>query len=59
MTILDKIGNFFSNLAIPSEVYKVFEALSAIWETIPVAVKLCFVMCFSIACLFAVLKMLF
>lgn len=59
MTILEKLGNFFSSLAIPGELAKVFEGFVGIWEAIPLVLRSTLIGMFSVACLFAVLKMLF
>lgn len=58
MTILEKLGQFFDNLAIPGEIIEVFEGFTGIWEAIPIALRYTLMMMFSVACLLAVLKML-
>lgn len=58
-SLIEKIGTLFDNLAIPGEIVKVFETITEIWEAIPFAVRVTFIGCFSVACVFAILKMLF
>ena len=59
MTIMDKLGQFFDNLAIPGELLEVFEAFASIWESVPLVLRYVLMGMFSTACLFAILKMLF
>jgi len=59
MTVLEKLGNFFDNLAIPGELLEVFEAFADIWDAIPLVLRYVLMGMFSTACLFAILKMLF
>ena len=57
--LIDRIGTLFDNLAIPGEIVDVFEMMTEIWESIPFSVRYVLIGCFSVACIFAVLKMLF
>lgn len=57
--IIDKIGTFFDNLAIPGEIVDVFDMFSDLWGAIPYAVRVALVGCFSFACVLAAIKMLF
>lgn len=57
--LIDRIGTLFDNLAIPGEIVDVFEMMSTFWESIPLSVRYALLGCFSIACTFAILKMLF
>lgn len=54
-----KLGYFFDDLSIPFEVSKVFEGFADIWGAVPVVVRYTIIFGFSIACVFAILKMLF
>lgn len=58
-SLLAKIGEFFSNLAIPFEIVDVFRAVTAVWSALPFVLQVALVACFSVACLLAILKMLF
>lgn len=51
--------NLFSNLAVPFEIASVFNAMKDIFDAFPMVCKFAFVGCFSLACLFAILRMLF
>lgn len=57
--VMTGLGKFFDNLAIPYEISQVFDVFVGIWEVIPAAVRFTLIMCFSVACFFAVAKMLF
>lgn len=57
--IVNSLGKFFDNLAIPYEISQVFDTLVGIWGVIPAAIRFTIIMCFSVACFFAVAKMLF
>jgi len=57
--VMTTIGKFFDNLAIPYEISQVFDVFVGIWEVIPAAIRFTLIMCFSVACFFAVAKMLF
>lgn len=59
LSILDKLGQFFDNLSIPTEVMKVFEGFADVWGAIPITLRYVLISMFSIACLLAVIKMLF
>lgn len=58
-SLISKIGTLFDNLAIPGEIADVFQAFSDIWDAIPLAVRVTMISLFSIACVLAMLKMLF
>lgn len=58
-SLLQKLGELFDNLAIPFEMVEVYTAVTSIWEAFPLAVRFSLIGCFAIACLFAILKMLF
>ena len=47
------------NLALPFEIAKVFDSIKDIFNALPLAMKLAIIACFSVACLFAIIKMLF
>lgn len=57
--LIDRIGTLFDNLAIPGEILDVFEMMTVIWESIPFSVRCILIGCFTVACVFAMLKMLF
>lgn len=57
--LIDRIGTLFDNLAIPGEIVDVFEMMTEIWEAIPFSIRYALIGCFSVACMFAILKMLF
>lgn len=59
MSILEKLGQFFDNLAIPTEIMEIFEGISGIWDAIPYALRATLFMIFGVACLLAIVKMLF
>ncbi len=58
-SLLEKIGVFFDNLSIPSEIVKVFNGITDIWNALPFVLRTCLLFCFGIACMFAILKMIF
>ena len=51
--------NLFSNLVIPFEISVVFSAMQDIFNAFPLVCKFALVGCFSLACVFAILRMLF
>lgn len=57
--LLGKIAEFFQNASIPFEMMDVYTAITSIWSAFPFVIRVCLVGCFSLACLFAILKMLF
>lgn len=50
--------HLWSTVTIPWEVAKVFDAMKDIFDAFPLAVKFTLIGCFSLACLFAILRML-
>lgn len=50
--------HLWSTITIPWEVAKVFDAMKDIFDAFPLVVKFTFIGCFSLACLFAILRML-
>ena len=58
-SLLAKLGELFQNLSIPFELIDVYTAVTSIWEAFPLVSRFCLIGCFSVACFFAVLKMLF
>lgn len=58
-SVMGGLGQFFDNLSIPTEVMKVFEGFDDVWGAIPIVVRYTIISMFSIACLLAVVKMLF
>lgn len=59
MSLLDKLGQFFTILGASGEVHDVFQAFIDIWNAIPEVLRFVIVMCFTLACTIAILKMLF
>ncbi len=57
--LIEKIGTLFDNLAIPGEIMEVFQTITEIWDAVPLAVRVTLIGCFSVACVLAILKMLF
>lgn len=57
--VLDKIGLFFDNLAIPFEMVEVFKSVTAVWDALPLAVRGTLTGIFALATFFCVVKMLF
>ncbi len=51
--------NLFANLATPFEIAKVFNAMKDIFDALPLVVKFAIIGCFSLSCLFAIIRMLF
>lgn len=51
--------NLFANLAVPFEIDKVFTAMTDIFDALPLVCKFAFIGCFSLACLFCIIRMLF
>lgn len=58
-SIMDGLGQYFDDLSIPTEVMKVFKGFADVWGAIPIVIRYTLISMFSIACLFAVIKMLF
>ena len=58
-SLLDKVAEFFQNASIPFEMMDVYTAITSIWAAFPFVLRVCLIGCFSLACLFAILKMLF
>lgn len=58
-TFMDELGNYFGVIAVPTEVMKVFEGFVDIWQAIPIVIRYTFILCFTLACTFAIFKMLF
>jgi len=50
--------NFLANITVPFEIAEVFDAVRAIFDAFPMVVKFTLIGCFSLACLFAILRML-
>lgn len=57
--IVNSLGKFFNNMAIPYEVSLVFDIFLGIWEAIPAVIRFVIVLSFSGLCFFAMVKMLF
>lgn len=53
------LDGIIGNLSLPFEIMKVFDSIKDIFNALPLAVKFAIIACFSVACLFAVIKMLF
>ena len=51
--------DIIDTLAIPFEIVDVYKAVTACWEILPGVIKLTMTGCFGVACMFAILKMLF
>ena len=58
-SVVGGLGQFFDYLSIPTEIMKVFDGFADVWGAIPVVVRYTLISMFSIACLLAVVKMLF
>lgn len=58
-TFLDSLGNYFGAIAVPHEVTKVFNGFLEVWGAIPAVIRYVFILAFTLACVIAVLKMLF
>lgn len=56
---LAKIGEFFANAAIPFQVVSVYRSITAVWNALPLVLQVTLIACFGIACLFAVIRMIF
>lgn len=50
--------NLWNTITIPWEIGKVFSAMRDIFDAFPMVLKFTLVGCFSLACLFAILRML-
>lgn len=50
--------NLWANLTVPFEIATVFNAMRDIFDAFPLVVKFTLIGCFSLACVFAVLRML-
>lgn len=50
--------NLWATVTIPWEIGKVFEAMRDIFDAFPMVLKFTLIGCFSLACLFAILRML-
>lgn len=50
--------NLFSNLAVPFEIDRVFSAVKDVFDALPLVVKFAIIGCFSLSCLFAIIRML-
>ncbi len=50
--------NLWANITVPFEISKVFDAMKGIFDALPLVVKFTLIGCFSLACLFAILRML-
>jgi len=48
----------WASITVPFEIAKVFDAMKAIFDAFPLVVKFTLIGCFSLACLFAILRML-
>lgn len=53
------LEDIFDTLAIPFELVDVYKAVTSVWEALPGVIKITMTCCFGVACLFAILKMLF
>lgn len=51
--------SLFANLAVPFEIANVFSAMKDIFDALPLVVKFAIIGCFSLSCLFAIMRMLF
>lgn len=50
--------HLWSTVTIPWEIGEVFEAMRDIFDAFPLVLKFTLIGCFSLACLFAILRML-
>lgn len=48
----------FDAFGVPFDMAKVFDATKDIFDAFPLTIRIMFVGCFSIACLFAIIRML-
>ncbi len=48
----------WASITVPFEIAEVFDAMKAIFDAFPLVVKFTLIGCFSLACLFAILRML-
>lgn len=53
------LEDIIDTLAIPFELVKVYSAVNSVWDALPGVIKITMTCCFGVACLFAILKMLF
>lgn len=51
--------SLFANLTVPLEIAAVFRAMRGIFDALPLVCKFALVGCSSLACVFAILRMLF
>jgi len=51
--------SLFANLATPFEIANVFSAMKDIFDALPLVVKFAIIGCFSVACFFSILRILF
>lgn len=50
--------NLFQNLSVPFEIDEVFSALRSVFDALPLVCKFALIGCFSLACLFCIIRML-
>lgn len=50
--------HLWATITIPADIGKVFEAMRDIFDAFPLVLKFTLIGCFSLACLFAILRML-
>lgn len=53
------IQDIIDTLALPFELMGAYKAVTYVWDALPTVVKMSMICCFAVACLFAILKMLF
>lgn len=51
--------SLWANLSVPFEIDAVFTAMKDIFDALPLVCKFAIIGCFSLACLFAIMRMLF
>lgn len=53
------VQDVIDTLTLPVQLVDAYRAVTYIWDAFPVVVKMVMICCFGVACLFAILKILF
>lgn len=49
----------FPNVFVPEALVKTFDTVACVWDAFPTPIRFSLAACFTMACVFAILKMLF